>query len=490
MNSILTVLVLGLLLAIGLDLFQENSSWIREQLYGKQPKRKTAQVLEYFQNYERENHPDLTDCRLAWGYFADLDVLVNGVPYMNSLGYEKPPEPVYHDFLNNMQDFAETFAFFFSKGAANEMFLDNVEDWSKVRETAFTNKRDAYYGGNALWMAKNAARIGCRSLLGAIVDPDLKQELTDLGVETIGTVIPAEEFDVHILMEYVKTESWGKLFAPRSNRYYVNRDQQISKLEVLDAYHEEIKKYKPDFHGIGGLHLLEPHFEGSDIKDKLYKMKAYWAEAQQRGEQIHLELAAFNNLKFYETLADTAIKQANSIGLNEQELAILHSYLSTQSLVAVSDTNPDANAINGLIVDTLKLMIENGYEVNRMHLHSLNVHSVCYKESHWGDGSFGLISSALIAARMGCRVETLTEDLVTLYHPGELIGKNFAGQEEHLAFYPSNPVMKWKLDLEFICLSIPAVICHDSQRSANLGDNISSTGLTYHRPIKQKTDSN
>ena len=61
-----------------------------------------------------------TDTKIAVGFGSCLDLFVDGIPLMDALGLKPPDEAKYHDPITNLQELAETFAFFLSNGAAAE----------------------------------------------------------------------------------------------------------------------------------------------------------------------------------------------------------------------------------------------------------------------------------------------------------------------------------------------------------------------------------
>ena len=61
-----------------------------------------------------------TNLPIAVGFGSCLDILVDGIPLMNSLGVPPPSEPKYHENIETIDQVAEMFAFYLSKGAAAE----------------------------------------------------------------------------------------------------------------------------------------------------------------------------------------------------------------------------------------------------------------------------------------------------------------------------------------------------------------------------------
>lgn len=66
-----------------------------------------------------------TNLPIAVGFGSCLDILVDGIPLMNALGVPPPSEPKYHENIDTIDQVAEMFAFYLSKGAAAEWVKKN-----------------------------------------------------------------------------------------------------------------------------------------------------------------------------------------------------------------------------------------------------------------------------------------------------------------------------------------------------------------------------
>ena len=49
-----------------------------------------------------------------------MDLIVDGVSLMNTMGLSTTDRPLHHDFIENAQQLAQSFAYFFAPGAASE----------------------------------------------------------------------------------------------------------------------------------------------------------------------------------------------------------------------------------------------------------------------------------------------------------------------------------------------------------------------------------
>ncbi len=64
-----------------------------------------------------------------------------------------------------------------------------------------------------------------------------------------------------------------------------------------------------------------------EAEDRLKKLEQYWEELKRsEGHMIHVEFAHFSNLDFFRLFERYAVTQADSLGMNEQELILLIDY--------------------------------------------------------------------------------------------------------------------------------------------------------------------
>ena len=56
------------------------------------------------------------------------------------------------------------------------------------------------------------------------------------------------------------------------------------------------------------------------------KLETYWKELRLQDHRIHVEFAHFSSLDFFRIFERYAVNQADSLGMNEQELILLLDY--------------------------------------------------------------------------------------------------------------------------------------------------------------------
>lgn len=155
-------------------------------------------------------------------------------------------------------------------------------------------------GGNASTMAVRAFLEGCRIKIGFPLNREYFvkhfKSNTDQ-VEVIGGI--TEINDYHISLNYyISDKIWG-LTIPRSNRIFLNRDEDNNKMVSLDNFLDDISDL--DIIAIGGTQLPSDY---SYFVSKLNKMKDVLSLPENMDKQVHLESSAFNNHTFYETQLD------------------------------------------------------------------------------------------------------------------------------------------------------------------------------------------
>lgn len=57
---------------------------------------------------------------LLSGFGGCVDIIVDGVTLLNKIGLKPTDQPLHHDYIENAEQLAQSFAYFFSPGAASE----------------------------------------------------------------------------------------------------------------------------------------------------------------------------------------------------------------------------------------------------------------------------------------------------------------------------------------------------------------------------------
>lgn len=272
---------------------------------------------------------------------------------------------------------------------------------------------------------ENAIRAKQREMLeaeGKEIPADL-QESNDFPLDAMGPDT------VHLILEYSAGETFAGFAPPRANRYILNSDDRMADPTYADrAFDAGGVGYDADAAVLAGLHMYEalPTLEDQrkaviQVRDPFYQV---FEEAAK-----HIELASVGTKEFMKLLALEALPAADSVGMNEQELADLFEATggaydpligvpSRDLLVRPQPGSPEACAA------ALRHVIsaQRNYRINRIHLHTLAFHMEVRRDGRveWRDATNALFSGALRATTKACggvRAEELDEDDLRLLAP-------------------------------------------------------------------------
>jgi ADP-dependent glucokinase len=210
----------------------------------------------------------------------------------------------------------------------------------------------------------------------------------------------------------------------------------------------------------------------------------------------------------------------DSIGLNEQELYILHHYLVTGEEGTATNSRPTVAQISEQIHDVIqyaaraeKAFVASQHgkkekeateslalaQLSRIHFHTLQFHIICQQDgSMWEDPTTALIQSALMSSKLACGknnsdpsvmrhsldMEVDPERVEILLARELLLSKK---QDLTVSIDPESPVVAWR-EADYQCRLVPMLACKKPDHTAGLGDNISGTGMAYHRIQKKQDD--
>lgn len=115
--------------------------------------------------------------------------------------------------------------------------------------------------------------------------------------------------------------------APRSNRLYFVTDPNGANFKQMESYHKHLTSY-PGItrHMFGGYQLMQK-LPLPEAETRLIQMEQNWlalkSKYPQEDHRIHVEFAHFSNLEFFKLFEKYAVRHADSVGMNEQELVML-----------------------------------------------------------------------------------------------------------------------------------------------------------------------
>lgn len=282
-------------------------------------------LLRSENDYEKENQ-----ARVAVGFGSCLDVMVPALKAFEKLNLTQPPPPPHRnfDFISSMEQFEETFAYFFQRGASAGRYVTNSSTFDRIFD-AVKNVVGVHVklGGNAAAMSRRFQKEGAKVML--LADVDLGDEVNQLegDVKVSGNRVNLQ--DVHLIFEYEKGDKWGILEAPRANRFILYKSSEATKSSPFPKYLEDVLQFRPDVLVVGGFRDLSRTVYG-DGKTGLDHVNTFLSSIPKE-MKVHVELSSFSKLDVLRRVLYGAVVLADSLGMNEQELPNLMKVLETES---------------------------------------------------------------------------------------------------------------------------------------------------------------
>ena len=385
--------ILALLLAVWL-------LWIRppadELLRGGRVDTVIASLLRY-----EANRPLAAVPRIAIGYGACRDLFVDGSHIMANQSF--PDNPEHFLAVGNADELRRMYAYFFKAGAAAERFVSDEKLWRDL--VALGEQQEGHrweLGGNAPVMAARFAKEGANVLLAAKLSPGLAGWLPE-GVQVAGGAIDTD--DIHLILEYKREETWDHVKTPRANRFILHHDLNNPRVSSQEEFQAAVPGFKPHLLVVGGLQMMDnfPFEEGERIA-RILKIKEQMASMPE-SVRIHFEMASFVDSSLLEELVEHVIPQADSLGMNEQELPNLHSLITKGEVSLVADSNPRIATVLDQMREVFSAlsMRSNGRPVTRIHLHTLAYQDILTKKgSAWRNTGAAAVKASLTAHRHVC----------------------------------------------------------------------------------------
>nr|CAB3220222.1 ADP-dependent glucokinase-like [Phallusia mammillata] len=420
--------------------------------------------------------------RVAVGFGGCVDIFVDAVPLLDAAKIGCPKTPKHHKLIHNNLELSEGFAYFFKHGAAAERYMSNKNLFRQMVSTAHGIKGSrTQLGGNAPVMANRFAMEGADVLLGAQGSPDLTQFLNPEIKMAGGNV---NESDIHLIMEYKTGEKWGKYESIRANRYIIHSDNHNPTIHSLESFAEAYKAFKPKLLVVGGLQMMENFPFKSGVREaRLEAVQKLMEDATKNKGLTHFEFASFVDESLIDALKQHVFPFSDSIGLNEQELPNMLSYLQYGNITVLSDAYPRVATVLDQLRSTYRLLWQNYRRVSRIHVHTLPFQAILTrKSSPWKNTMSAAAHASLTANRYVCG-----NDMVDLETTKLLLDESFSttvdpSSASKVPLKPYRPVSCWDEEIEgevvLICIA-PNLVCTKVHKTAGGGDNISSAGLAF-----------
>ena len=339
----------------------------------------------------------------------------------------------------------------------------------------------ASVGGNAPVMAQRFALEGWKVLLGASMKPRACRQLHK-GITVSQEATDSEKDDYHLVLEFDKDSRWGRLVSPRANRFIVHSDYSNMMLTSLDSFISAIRLFDPSLVIIGGLQMLDNFPLDPDLRTTNLKKIAELLASLPQSTKIHFEMASFTEPRLVGELVEHVIPYADSLGMNEQELADLCSYYQHGNVSIYSDPFPrvastlDKMRLLYRYVDTMTRAKGNGRPLTRIHVHTLAYQAIhVKKQSNWQNINSAVAKASLTAYRHVCASKTIHLDKAKIIMDDSFTVSLKPGSHR-MPLVDSSPVSCWGEESGRMCVA-PNLVCTAVLKTAGGGDNISAAGL-------------
>lgn len=205
--------------------------------------------------------------------------------------------------------------------------------------------------------------------------------------------------------------------------------------------------------------------------------------------KIHFEMASFVEKHLLIDLQNTIIPYADSLGMNEQEVANLYNSMYYGNVSLVADATPRVATILDYMRVLFKLIrarensIEQSRKLTRLHVHTLAYQAIMtVKNSIWKNTMAAAAKASLVAHRHVCGTSTIDVGKATLIMDESFSTSKVSGKR--IPMDTEKPVSCWDEVLQIsnnkfnvqVCVA-PVLVCTQASQTAGGGDNISSAGL-------------
>lgn len=328
-------------------------------------------------------------------------------------------------------------------------------------------------------MANRFAMEGWEVLLGANLKEESYKKLHE-AVTVTGKADDQEYDDYHLVLEYDIGEEWGPYTCPRANRFIVHNDYSNMMLASMDAFAKALHRFHPSLVIIGGLQMLDNFHFDRDIRTEKIKRISKLLASLPPTTKIHFEMASFTEERLLRELMEHVIPHADSLGMNEQELADLCSMYEHGNVTVASDPFPRVAST----LDRIRLLhsyirkkgTKRGHSLTRIHVHTLAYQAIFIgKHSDWQHINSAVAKASLTAYRHVCASTHVDVELAKVIMDDSFTVSVKPGSQR-MPLVDSAPVSCWGEEHGRVCIA-PNLVCTTVHQTAGGGDNISAAGL-------------
>lgn len=203
---------------------------------------------------------------------------------------------------------------------------------------------------------------------------------------------------------------------------------------------------------------------------------------------IHVEFGHFSNPESFEVFEKYAVRNADSLGMNEMEMKMLLDYWKGDlHSVENNDSTPSLDQVLRQINEIFEQSRRQGLKLSRVHTHPYGSFLICYDQSKWESAEDAIVKSSIVVPKYCLRdqdgntpadwakqvsnfeIPSLPSQINTAQEPifvkKDTLTYDFALNDDGIHCY-----------LQFF------MKCKKMFKTAGMGDTISGTGWIYHTP--------
>lgn len=350
-----------------------------------------------------------------------------------------------------------------------------------VQVARTTDGSHSNLGGNAPIIAQRLAEEGWEVLLASKMSEKVAGTLHN----SIKLVHPADadtNDDIHLVLEFDIGEQWGQYTSPRGNRFIIHSDRSNMLLETLEGFKDAVHKFNPSLLVIGGLQLLDNFAFDPELRTERFRHLESLLVSLPSSVKIHFEMASFVEDQLLNEIITYVIPYADSLGMNEQELANLHNMLLYNNITYATDYNPRVATMLDQSRTVYNLLHKRKTNTKYRSLTRLHVHTLAYQaiftdvNGGWKHTRSAAAKAALMANRHVCASSYIDLGKAKLLMDDSFSISTKPGAER-ISMKEVEPVSCWYEDRLKLCVA-PNLVCTEIFKTASAGDNISAAGLS------------
>ncbi|KAM3127469.1 hypothetical protein pb186bvf_020449 [Paramecium bursaria] len=360
----------------------------------------------------------------------------------------------------------------FQTGMGGEIHVTN--GFEKVKQIAQKLKHSEDLGGNSAQMALRAFKEGATVYLQSKMSKKYYTTLFNSSIIVMPSSFLNDIEDVHIVVNYHQGDIYNDIQSPQTNRLYLQNDQDNVQFPGLKELEQHVNLIKPDVLVLGGFQLMN-QLSPQGIDNIIGQLSSQLKNITQN-YKVHFEMGAFDDKLLMDQLLEHIIQKSQSIGLNEQELQLLHRFIDFH------DIREDNNLSQTQYILMVQNVLQKLKNIERIHFHSQKIQMIC-SNNKWGPIIPALHRSIVVGLIQAMKHQN--DNLIDTDYDYTIdleisLDENLTINERLIKFQDiiNNGSYCWQQSDKQCCVA--ATITHPNpKRTCGLGDNIGATSLLY-----------